>query len=224
MQGHRVATGCEVMDAFLDGGYESDAITTIYGPAGSGKTNLACLAAIAIASKGKKVIFIDTEGGFSIIRLKQLVSDHKKVLDRIVFLNPTNFEEQVSAFQKLKALMRSKVAVNIGMIIVDTIGMLYRLERKFGEGSFHQELGLQITCLNEICRKHNVPVIICNQVYNYLDRVEMVGGDIVRYASKCLIELQALHGGRRRAILRKHRSLPEKDILFEIIQEGIKHV
>lgn len=45
-------------------GYESDIITTIYGPAGSGKTNFSLLAAVSCASKGNKVLFIDTEGDF----------------------------------------------------------------------------------------------------------------------------------------------------------------
>ncbi|MDP6293648.1 MAG: hypothetical protein QGG83_02720, partial [Candidatus Woesearchaeota archaeon] len=81
----------------------------------------------------------------------------------------TNFEEQVQSFKKLQALMRSKSSDKLGMVIVDTIGMLYRLERKFGEGTFHQELGLQITTLNEICRKKHIPVLICNQVYKGFD-------------------------------------------------------
>ncbi len=220
-----VPTGSTLLDNFL-GGFEPDAITTIYGPAGSGKTNIALLAAASVVKRGKKVIYLDTEGGFSVTRLEQIVKDHKKIMSKIMFLSPTTFDEQVQAFRKLKALMRSKSSAKIGMVIVDTIGMLYRLERKFGEGTFHQELGLQITTLNEICRKKQIPVIVCNQVYKGFDmqKGDMVGGDIVRYASKCLIELEALHGGKRRIILRKHRSMPEKDGLFRITATGIEEV
>ena len=53
----------------------------------------------------------------------------------------------------------------------------------------------------------------------------MVGGDIIKYGSKCLIELQIMSTGKRKAILRKHRSLAEnKDIVFEIIEKGLKEV
>lgn len=220
----KVTTGVDWLDDFLEGGFEADAISTLYGPAGSGKTNIALLAAIATAKRGKKVIYVDTEGGFSVTRLEQLAKHHKKVMAKIMFLSPTTFREQVSSFNKLQALMRSKTSNSIGMIIVDTIGMLYRLERKFGEGTFHHELGLQITTLNEICRKKNIPVVVCNQVYKGFDdqKGDMVGGDIVRYASKCLLELQSLHGGKRRLILRKHRSLPEKDMLFKIVEAGVE--
>ena len=96
MSSQRLSTGTEILDVLLDGGYENDAITTIYGPAGAGKTNFALLAAVNVAKLGKKVIYIDTEGGFSIARLEQLVPNYKKtkVLEKIIFLQPTNFDEQ----------------------------------------------------------------------------------------------------------------------------------
>ena len=61
----RVDSGSEVMNDLLDGGFESSVITTIYGGAGSGKTNICLLFACNL---GKKVIWIDTEGSFSIER------------------------------------------------------------------------------------------------------------------------------------------------------------
>ncbi|MEM2916107.1 MAG: DNA repair and recombination protein RadB [Candidatus Woesearchaeota archaeon] len=217
----RISTGTEVLDELLEGGYENDAITTIYGPAGTGKTNLALLAAVSMAQKGKKVIYIDTEGGFSIARLKQIVHNPKKVLNKIMFLRPTNFEEQKKAFAKLKNIKGGR----IGLIVVDTIAMLYRLQRSNEDiHEVNRELGMQIGILNEICRKHRIPVVITNQVYSEFatNRVNMVGGDILKYGSKCLVELQALASGWRKAILRKHRSIAgEKEALFRIVDKGI---
>ncbi|MBW3023269.1 AAA family ATPase, partial [Candidatus Woesearchaeota archaeon] len=120
-----VSSGSAAVDKLLNGGYEKDVITTIYGPAGSGKTLLCLLAAISIA-KTKKVIYVDSEGGFSVMRLKQLTKEHKKVLDNMLFLKPTNFKEQKKNFEKLKNLVND----DIGLIIVDSISMLYRLELK----------------------------------------------------------------------------------------------
>ena len=114
------------------------------------------------------------------------------------------------------------------MIIVDSIAMLYRLEmgRTDDVYEINRDLGLQIGYLIEIARKKNIPVLITNQVYSSFDereKVNMVGGDLLKYGSKCLIELQKLHSCKRRAVLRKHRSLPEKtEVLFEIVNEGIK--
>ena len=213
------------MDEFLEGGYETDAITTIYGPAGSGKTNLVLLAAIETAKKGKKAIFIDTEGGFSITRLEQIIPKYDKILNNIIFFKPTTFEEQKQMFEKLKDVVNSK----IGLIIVDTISMLYRLERT-GNGvkEINRELGSQMCYLTEIARKKNIPVLIANQVYSPFESkntVNMVGGDIMKYGSKCLIELQSGQKGLRKAILRKHRSIAgEKETIFRIVEKGIEKI
>ena len=49
----------------------------------------------------------------------------------------------------------------------------------------------------------------------------MVGGDILRYWSKCIIEL-VNERGKRKAALKKHRSLPEKEMEFIIVNSGVK--
>ena len=223
----RLPTGSKVLDIMLNGGYEKDIITTIYGPAGSGKTVLCLLCSIIVARTGKKVVYVDSEGGFSIERLKQLYSytsqDYKNILNNIIFLKPTRFEEQKKSFEKLKELVNDK----IGLIIVDSIAMLYRLELGKGEDvqEVNRELGRQIAYLTEIARKNTIPVLITNQVYTDFDekdKVNIVGGDILKYGSKCLIELQITPNGNRRAVLRKHRSIAEeKEIIFKIIEGGI---
>ena len=60
------------LDKILDDGIEDDAITNLYGPAGVGKTNIAICAAIQAAKDGKHVVYIDTEGSFSLDRYFQL--------------------------------------------------------------------------------------------------------------------------------------------------------
>ena len=63
----RITTGSMSFDGLLEGGFEKDVISTIFGPAGSGKTNL-CLITLANFSSHKKIIYIDTEGSFSVSR------------------------------------------------------------------------------------------------------------------------------------------------------------
>ena len=104
------------MDWLLEGGYEKDVITTIYGPAGSGKSNM-CLLCVANSVKNKKTIYIDTEGSFSITRFKQLTDDYEEILKRVIFLKPTNFEEQKNCFEQLKDIVDDKV----GLIIFDSV-------------------------------------------------------------------------------------------------------
>jgi DNA repair protein RadB len=217
----RISTGTDVLDELI-GGYETEIITTIYGPSGSGKTNICMLSALS-AAKTKKVLYIDSEGGFSVERLKQLTPDFEKILANIFIFKPTSFTQQARAVEKIRKMADQ----NIGIIIFDTISFLYRLE--LGDKEVHntnRALGLQVASLSEIARKKNIPVLITNQVYSDFDdrdKVKIVGGDLLKYGSKCLIELQKTPDGKRRAIVKKHRSIAEdKEIVFEIIQEGIK--
>lgn len=237
MAERKISAGSYDLNRWLYGGYEKDIITTIYGPAGSGKTNFCLLAAVSLAKKDNKIIYIDTEGGFSVERFKQLAGEeYEDGLKNILLLKPTTFKEQEISFFKLLKEIKSRT---INLIIIDGMTMLYRLElaeaKKEGEEKIKEinsKLATQMRILAEIARKKQIPVIATNQVYSeFLSEeefragkergVNMVGGDILKYWSKCIIELQN-NRGKKKAILRKHRSLPEKELNFEIIQEGIK--
>ncbi len=212
------STGSGIFNDLLHGGFEEGIITTVYGPSGSGKTNICIFAAVEAARNGKKAVFIDCEGGFSIERLKQITPKYEKIMENILVLQPTTFAEQKKIFLKLGAMVKQ----NVGLVIVDTIGMLYRLELSSKEdiSGTNIELGRQIAMLNAIARKNKIPVLVSNQVYTAFDardKIQLVGGDIVKYGSKCLIELQLTSTRKRKAILRKHRSIAEdNEIYFEI--------
>jgi len=219
----RISAGSKIFDGLLDGGYEQEVISTVYGPAGAGKTLFCLLALINVVESGKKVIYMDTEGGFSVERMKQLSDNYKKILENVLFLDPVNFSEQKKEFEKLKKLVNEK----IGLIVIDSVSMLYRLEMgKNGDVyNVNKELGQQLGCLNEIVRNKNIPVLITNQVYadfENKDKVKIVGGDLLRYGSKCMIELLVGHNGVRKAVIKKHRSISSgKEVLFRIVDQGV---
>lgn len=222
----RISAGSYDLNTWLYGGYESGVITTIYGPAASGKTNFSLLAAVSQAKKGNNVIYMDTEGGFSIDRVKQLMGegDVTKLLERILVLQPTSFKEQKEAFKELLKHIKDHVS----LIIIDGMTMLYRLDfaeaREKGASNMQEinsDLARQMRVLAEIARKQDIPVIVTNQIYSWKEEQRMVAGDILKYWSKCLIEL-VREDGKRVAHLRKHRHLPEKKLEFQIVNSGIK--
>lgn len=233
----KISTGSFDLNKWLYGGYEKGIITMIAGSPGSGKTNMSVLAACSQAKKGNKVIFVDTEGGFSSDRVKQIVGDEncENILKNILLATPVNFEEQKKFFTTLNNQLKKE---QISLIIVDGMAMLYRLEfgdaRKEGDENvrdINREVAKQMKILAEISKKQNIPVVITNQVYQGFQSEEdwkkgveremnIVGGDLFQYWSKCIIVLRN-EKGKRRAILMKHRSLPEKEMGFEIRNEGI---
>jgi DNA repair protein RadB len=245
---NKISSGNYDLNKWLFGGYDRDVITALYGNAGSGKSNMCMMVAVSQARKGNKVIFIDTEGGFSVERIKQISSlsgeEFQKLLENIILLKPTSFEEQWNAFGVLLKELKKDIAKKIGLIIVDGMTMLYRLElaearKEENERTrlekidfINSRLAKQMRLLAEIARKENIPIVVTNQVYgDFLSEEDfksgkertysMVGGDILKYWGKCLIEIKN-DRGKRKLILKKHRSLPEKELEFEITNDGIR--
>ena len=170
----KLSTGSKIIDSLLDGGLEPGVITTLFGPASSGKSNIAMLAAINAAEQGKA-----------------------------------------------------------GLIVVDSIVMLYRLQKAEEDiSTTNQELASQLAILSEVARTKQIPVLVTNQVYADFKKdsmrkangdFRMVGGDLLKYWSKCIVKLEALDAGVRRASIYKHRSLPEgKAVHFEIKEQGLE--
>lgn len=225
----------ENFDEIFGGGIIENTITQIYGPPASGKTNLCLILAVNIAKKNKNVLFIDTEGGFSIERVKQISYKYnlKEILKNILLITPTSYEEQKAAIGKISEILKNK---DFGVIIVDSFTILYRLEDVEIQKK-KQELGKQMEELAKISRKFNIPVFITNQVYYVfkndnedlkyeLQEVTPVGGDVLEYWSKVIVELKIEQQSRIRvAILKKHKFIEEGKITkFRIVNEGIKIV
>ncbi len=121
----KISAGSYDLNRWLHGGYESEVVTVIYGGAGTGKTNFCVLAAVSQAKKGNKVLFIDTEGGFSVERVKQLAPEQvDTVLKNVLLLNPLNFNDQKEVFKKLSHYLKDEIS----LIVVDGMTMLYRLD------------------------------------------------------------------------------------------------
>ena len=233
----KISTGSFDLNKWLYGGYEKDVITMIAGSPGSGKTNLAILAACSQARNQNKVLFIDTEGGFSTERVKQIVGEnYKDYLKNILLLEPTNFSEQKDILDKILTKIKNN---HVKLIIIDSMAMLYRLELGGNRESkddqkiknLNKDVAKQMRVLAEIARKQKIPILITNQVYSDFVSFEdlqkgvqkttnIVGGDLFKYWSKCIIELKN-ENGKRKAILLKHRSQPQKEFNFEIKEKGI---
>jgi len=211
------------LDKILGGGLECGAVTNVFGPAGSGKTNIALTTLLGCKNK---VAYIDTEGSFSLERFHQLGGDERK-LKSIAIIEPHTWQEQSQAVAKLAAEMKKE---KIDLIVIDSLVALYRLEisdENFKE--VNRQLATQYSILSKLSREHNIPVLVTNQVYSKpgaVDEVELTSRTVARYWSKCLVELRRKDRlGMRTAILRKHRSLPEgKSIDFEITAKGLKEV
>ncbi len=209
------------LDRVLAGGVESGTITQIYGPPGVGKTNLCLLYTVSAVRHGKRAVFIDTEGGYSLERLMQIAGeDYERVLEMAYFYEASTFEEQCFIVDNIEHVLRE----DFGLVVLDSAVSLYRLDRDDESVSeLNRALSRQMAKLMAVARRFNLPVIITNQVYSAMNGsgAEPIAGDVLKYWSKAILEIKR-RGEVRELVLRRHRSLPEGlSARFVITERGI---
>ena len=141
----KISTGFPI-DVIMGGGVEKGCLTQFYGPPGSGKTNIALQLLVRCAKNGDKAIFVDTEGGLSIERVKQISNNQfDSFASNIIIFEPTSFNEQIEVLKKIENLLDSK-GENVELIILDSAVALYRL--KEGDSTqTNRELGQQMALI-----------------------------------------------------------------------------
>lgn len=223
----KIPIECEPLDEMLGGGIESGSLTSLYGEAGSGKTNICLQLTRNVVNSGKRVVFIDTEG-VSFTRLEQISGgDFDKVTKGILFFTPYSLEEQEKNVEDAVRLCEAKD--DIGLIILDSATVHYRTT--FGEDcevNGRQSLGRQLNLLLQISRKRDIPVVVTTQVYTdtKTNSYEPIGGHALRHYAKDIIKLEKIgDGGLRRAIIMKYRFRPEGlSAEFIITENGVTSI
>jgi DNA repair protein RadB len=220
----RCPTGVASLDRLLAGGLEPDGLTELYGEGGSGKTLVCLQVATRVALADQWVFYIDTEG-VSVDRLESIAGGRvDQVLRRLLLSTPKNLDEQSRAVETACALVREGRRP-VGLIVLDSATFYYRLSLSGGEeDEGRQALGFQLAELLATALGAHLPVMFTNQVWrNQRDgTLEPLGGSFVNHAAKTILRLDRLTGSRRRAVLVKHRSLPEGSADFEITATGLE--
>ena len=227
----RIPTGCAPVDDLLGGGFERGTVTQLYGPPAAGKTNLALVAAVEVAASGGTALYIDTEG-LSVDRLEQLASARadgdatvEGIASRIIITDALDFAEQEEAVRDA-----AEFAGGVDLIVLDSATGFYRLERDDGdEGATLRAVTRQVTHLLSLARKHDLAVVITNQVFSDpesdSERPRPLGGHTLTHWSGTVLRIERFRGGNRRATLEKHRSKAAGDSArFRITGTGLEGV
>lgn len=220
-----ISTGCPPVDELLDGGFDRGTVTQLYGPPATGKTNLALSAAVETAANGGTALYVDTEG-LSTARFEQLARAHTgdgdvdELASRIIISEALDFDEQEEAVRDA-----ADVGASVDLIVLDSATGFYRLERTERDGGDAlRAVTRQVTHLLSLARRHDLAVVITNQVFTDLDsdRVRPLGGHTLMHWSGTVLRLERFRGGNRRATLEKHRSKATgENVRFRIVDEGL---
>lgn len=214
--------GAAGLDDLLEGGLEGGAITLLFGEAGTGKTNICLQVAKNVARNGKKAIYIDTEG-VSLERLRQMAGDsYEEIMRNILFYEPHSFEDQEKFVDKAVKLAES--SLEVGVIILDSATIHYRLTRDDSERGVRKSLSPQLAKLLGAARSKDIPILLTSQVYTDIDKgtFEPLGGHVLLHNAKAIIRLEKVGASHRRAVIVKHRFLEEgRRADFRLTKNGV---
>jgi DNA repair protein RadB len=222
-----IPTGCSAVDELLGGGFERGVVTQLYGPPAAGKTNLALSGAVATAAAGDNALFIDTEG-LSVDRLEQLAGGHtddvSELASHIIVSDVHDFDEQGEAVRDA-----AEFAEQVELIVLDSATGFYRIRRAEDEeaGDALRTVAQQVTHLLSLARKHDLAVVVTNQVFTDpdSDRARPLGGHTLTHWSGVVCRIERFRGGNRRITLEKHQSKPAGDSAgFRIVGDGLASV
>jgi len=241
----RHATGSEKFDAFLNGGFETQAITEIAGEFGSGKSQICqalCTAAITLLENDRldirmtqrapaSIIFIDTENTFRANRVHQIAEqknlDPEDILKRIYHCNVYSSEQLEVLIDDLPKFIEQ---YNTKLVIVDSIISLHRAEFS-GRGTLadrQQRLGKMLNKLRRYADVYDIAIVITNQVVSYADishpgfeYMKAAGGNVVAHGSTYRVFLRK-SGKNRVATMEDSPCQPHQRVKFTISEGGIQ--
>jgi len=217
-----VSTGCISLDKLLGGGFPTEAVSLVYGEAETGKTSLAVQCAVNCARRGIKSLFIDTDGTFSYERLSQIAEyDYEKISPLMIIMRPTTFQEQSRAIDHLEKVITNK----FGLIVVDTVTSLYRVEFDDTEETYaaNRELNRQLAVLTQIAKTCGVAVLVISQVRSvpFGETVEMkpVATRVLNYWSDIIVDMKQTGQTRVIKVLReKHTKIKGTGFIYVKIE------
>lgn len=158
-------TGFARLDALLGGGLGAGAITDVYGPAASGKTQLAKQAAAACLARGGSAVLVDTTGKFMPARLLAMlgaIGAPPRALARLGVVRATSVSEQAAAVGTI-------AAAGADLAIVDSVSDLFSLE--YGrEAQVPEKNGLFMAHMRDLASlalRQSMPVLVTNMVRGF---------------------------------------------------------
>ena len=127
----------------------------------------------------------------------------------MIIMRPTTFQEQTDAIDHLEKIITNK----FGLIVVDTVTSLYRVEFDDTEEVYatNRELNRQLAVLTELAKTREVAVLVVSQVRGVLsgNSIEMrpVATRVLNYWSEVVLDMKQTGQTRVINVLREKHPL-----------------
>ncbi|XP_063612965.1 DNA repair protein RAD51 homolog 3-like [Penaeus indicus] len=244
-----VVTFCEALDDMLGGGIPLRAITEVSGTPGIGKTQLCLQACVSVqlpesvGGVGGEALFVDTEGSFTVGRLKDMAGhavEHvqniagdeidvssftiESILKGVHYFRCHSYIEVLAVIRHLPVFLQSHPRLKL--FIIDSIAFHFRHD--FPDMMARTGLLCRITQqLIQQATKFNMAVIVTNQMTT---RIESGGSQLVAALGEtwghCPTMRLTLHwsGRVRVASLTKAPHRNNASVQYQITKAGIRDI
>ena len=237
----KLKTSVPEVDDLLGGGFETQAITELYGEFGSGKSQIVHQMAVNVqlpeelGGLGGSVLYVDTENTFRPERIEQMVNgleiegaDPKEFLKDIHVARAQTSDHQMLLIETSREMAQElkNTGKPVKLLIVDSLTSLFRSEYA-GRGTLaerQQKLNRHMHDIFKLCDEYNAIGLVTNQVQSnpavfFGDPTKPIGGNIVGHTATFRIYLRKSKGGKRIFKLVDSPNLPEGEATF-IVEEG----
>lgn len=232
----KLTSSSKALDELLGGGFETQAITELFGEFGSGKTQIAHQLAVNVTMPDEDggldggTIWIDSENTFRPERISQIAEaqelDPKDVLEKIHVARAFNSHHQMLLAEK--ALEEAK-EFPARLLVVDSMTSHFRAEY-VGRGALAERQQLLNKHMHDLLRfgdLFNAVVCVTNQVLAkpdafFGDPTRPIGGHVVGHTATFRIYLRKSKAGKRIARLVDSPNLPEAEAVITLSEQGIR--
>jgi RecA/RadA recombinase len=211
-----ISTGLLGLDDLLGGGIVGGTIIDIFGPGGSGKTQLAMQICLNSLQNGI-VLYQDTTGGFRPERMLQLIklkNLQDSLLDNMIIARVTNTAEQFEYVKKISELAPK-------LVVIENITDLFTFEYSRETNSLEKHVRFMeyMHLLSMISIKTRIPIVVTNIVRSSDDQeIESLNKSISMFTHK---KIKLEKDGK----IFKARVFPsygkKKEFLYKITEAGL---
>lgn len=157
-----ISTGSLSLDRLLGGGIRTGLLTDIYGPSGTGKSQLCfslCVNSAKYLKQKEMIMFIDTVGTFRPERVSEIARQDRnnEILDKIIFIRAFSTNDQIKSLRKIYDIKPL-------LIIIDSATSLFSTE--YRGASRHLVLMNHLHELSFAAINFDCAVVITNMVRN----------------------------------------------------------
>lgn len=222
---NKINSNIQQLDEALEGGFEENAVISIWGESATGKSQVAQkLLVEGYEQTEKPSVLIETERDrFRPERAKAL-STQEDTVENIHRVKAYSIDQQYSSYDKVTDYFNEA-----SVIVVDSLTARIRLASEFdGRGTLSErsnELGRHLIKLEEMAERLECPVVFTNQAYknpdSYGKNVLQYGGSKIKHSATFHIHMSKAKGDLFEAEVQQHPSTGNTSVLIDIQEDDI---